>query len=258
MKAMILAAGLGTRLQPLTLTRPKALLEVQGIPLLGLVIGRLAQHGFTEIVVNAYHLADQIVAFLDEYQKQSGHARLTVAVSRETKLLDTGGGVQNAGWFFDDGQPFLVHNVDVLTDLDLNRLMEAHRTSKALATLAVRERKTTRYFLFDPENRLCGWRSLQSHETRMARTVDGPVTPLSFMGIQVLSPIIFKRLAAAPPFSLVEAYLQLAAAGESITAFRADDARWMDLGRKEQLDLAPALFGRAFFESLKKNDVTSF
>jgi NDP-sugar pyrophosphorylase family protein len=256
MKAMILAAGLGSRLQPLTLNRPKALLEVQGVPLLALVLARLTQHGFTDIVVNAYHLADQIVAFLDDYQKQSGHARLTLAVSRETRLLDTGGGVQNAAWFFDDGQPFLVHNVDVLTDLDLNRLMEAHRTSKALATLAVRERKTTRYFLFDKEDRLCGWQSLESNETRMARTVNGMPTPLGFMGIQVLSPEIFNKLTAASPFSLVEAYLQLAAAGESISAFRADAARWMDLGRKEQLELAPALFGQAFFETLKKNDVT--
>ena len=168
MKAMILAAGLGTRLQPLTLNRPKALLEVEGVPLLGLVLARLSQQGFTDIVVNAHHFADQIVAFLDEYQKRSTHAKLTLAVSRETRLLDTGGGVQNVAWFFDDEQPFLVHNVDVLTDLNLKGLMEAHRSSKALATLAVRERKTTRYFLFDQEDRLCGWQSLKSNETRMA------------------------------------------------------------------------------------------
>lgn len=100
MKAMILAAGLGTRLQPLTLDRPKALLEVEGVPLLGLVLARLSQHGFTNIVVNAHHFADQIVAFLDEFQKRSTNRRLTLAVSRETRLLDTGGGVQNAAWFF--------------------------------------------------------------------------------------------------------------------------------------------------------------
>jgi NDP-sugar pyrophosphorylase family protein len=250
MKAMILAAGLGTRLQPLTLNRPKALLEVEGVPLLGLVLARLSQHGFTDIVVNTYHLADQIMAFLEEYQKESVHGRLTLAVSKETRLLDTGGGVQNAAWFFDDEQPFLVHNVDVLTDLDLNRLMEAHRSSKALATLAVQERKTTRYFLFDEVDRLCGWQSLESNETRMARTVNGTPTPLGFMGIQVLSPKIFEKLTTTPPFSLVEAYLQLAAVGESIAAFRADDSRWMDLGRKEQIEQASALFGRAFFENL--------
>jgi NDP-sugar pyrophosphorylase family protein len=252
MKAMILAAGLGTRLQALTQTRPKALVEVHGIPLLGWVITRLAQHGFTEIVVNAYHLADQIVAFLNEYQKQPGHAGLSFAVSRESHLLDTGGGVQNAAWFLDDGHPFLVHNVDVLTDLDLNRLMEAHRNSGAIATLAVQERESSRQFLFDDQQRLCGWQSLQTEQTRIARPTNGQLTPLSFMGIQVMSPDIFKRYTVEPPFSLVDAYLQLTAAGETITAYRADKARWLDLGRKENVDRALELLGAPFFESLKR------
>ena len=154
MKAMILAAGLGTRLQPLTRTRPKALVELQGIPLLAWVIGRLVRHGFNEIVVNAFHLADQIVAFLDEYQRQPSHGGLSLAVSRETHLLGTGGGVQKAAWFLDDGSPFLVHNVDVLTDLDLNLLVAAHRDSGSIATLAVQERKSSRQFLFDDHQTL--------------------------------------------------------------------------------------------------------
>lgn len=252
MKAMILAAGLGTRLQALTQNRPKALVEVHGIPLLAWVIARLVQHGFTEIVINAFHLADQIVGFLNEYQREPGHAGVSLAVSRESHLLGTGGGVQNAAWFFDNGQPFLVHNVDVLTDLDLNRLMEAHRSSGAIATLAVQERKSSRQLLFDDQQRLCGWQSLQTQQTRMARPTNGLVTPLSFMGIQVMSPNIFKRYTAQPPFSLVEAYLQLAADGETITTFRADKARWVDLGKKENLDRAVELFGAPFFETLKK------
>jgi len=252
MKAMILAAGLGTRLQPLTQTRPKALMEIQGIPLLAWVIARLVQHGFTEIVVNAHHLADQIATFLDEYQRQPGHDGLRLAVSRETQLLDTGGGVQNAAWFLDHGQPFLVHNVDVLTDLDLNRLMEAHRNSGALATLAVQQRQSSRQFLFDEHQRLCGWQSLQSGETRVARPTNGQVMPMSFMGIQAMSPEVFKRYTAQPPFSLVQAYLQLTAAGETINAFRADKARWLDLGKKEHLAEALDLFGSAFFETLKR------
>jgi NDP-sugar pyrophosphorylase family protein len=252
MKAMILAAGLGTRLQPLTQTRPKALVEIAGMPMLAWVIGRLAQHGFTEIVVNAYHLADQIAAFLDEYQRQPGNAGVSLAVSKETDLLGTGGGVQKAAWFLDDGHPFLVHNVDVLTDLDLNCLMEAHRDSGAIATLAVQERKSSRQFLFDDRLHLCGWQSIQSGQTRMARPTGGPMTPLSFTGIQVMSPDIFRRYSAEPPFSLVEAYLQLAAAGETITAFRADNTRWLDLGSQENLDRAIELFGAAFFEGLKR------
>jgi NDP-sugar pyrophosphorylase family protein len=249
MKAMILAAGLGTRLRPLTQTRPKALVEIAGCPLLAWVIARLSRHGFIEIVVNAYHLADQIVAFLDEYRKN--HVGISLAVSKEIDLLGTGGGVQNAAWFFDDGHPFLVHNVDVLTDLDLSLLMETHRTSGAIATLAVQERKSSRQLLFDDDQQLCGWRSNQSGQTRMARTTEGPTRPLSFTGIQVMSPEIFKRHQAQPPFSLVDTYLKLAAAGESVKAFRADDARWLDLGSQYNLDQAVDLFGTKFFEALK-------
>ena len=252
MRAMILAAGLGTRLWPLTQTRPKALAEIAGLPLLAWVIGRLSQHGFTGIVVNAYHLADQIVAFLDEYQRQPGHADVSLAVSRETDLLGTGGGVQNAAWFLDKGHPFLVHNVDVLSDLDLNSLMQAHRESGAIATLAVQERKSSRLFLFDEHQQLCGWQSHQSGQTKLARTTHGPMTPLSFTGIQVISPDVFKRYSAKPPFSLVEMYLQLAAAGETVTAFRADNARWLDLGSQDHLDRAVKLFGTTFFEGLKR------
>jgi len=251
MKAMILAAGLGTRLRPLTETRPKALVEIAGVPLLAWVIGRLSQQGFTEIVVNAYHLADQIEAFAEEYQRQPSHAGMSLAVSKESHLLGTGGGVQNAAWFLSDGDPFLVHNVDVLTDLDLTCLMEAHRGSGALATLAVQERKSSRQFLFDDRQHLCGWQSAQTGQTRMARPIAGPATSLSFTGIQVMSPDVFKRYRAEPPFSLVDTYLQLAAAGETITAFRADEARWLDLGSQENLDRALELFGEAFFEVLK-------
>jgi NDP-sugar pyrophosphorylase family protein len=251
MRAMILAAGMGTRLRPLTETRPEALVEIAGLPLLEWVIGRLSQHGFTEIVVNACHLADQIVAFLDEYQRQPGHAGVSLAVSRETDLLGTGGGVQNAAWFLDKGNPFLVHNVDVLSNLDLNSLMQAHRDSGSIATLAVQERKSSRQFLFDDHQQLCGWQSYRSGQTKIARTTGEPMTPLSFTGIQVMSPHIFKRYSAKPPFSLVEMYLQLAAAGETVTAFRVDNARWLDLGSREHLDRATNLFGATFFEGLK-------
>ncbi|MFN8006445.1 MAG: sugar phosphate nucleotidyltransferase [Terriglobia bacterium] len=247
MKAMILAAGLGTRLHPLTLSRPKAMLEVQGVPLLALVLGRLVQQGFTEIIVNAHHFADQIISFLDEYRRHSTPPQITIQVSKEALLLDTGGGVQNAAWFFDDGKPFLVHNVDVLTDLNLVQLMNAHQSAEALVTLAVRERKTTRYFLFDRGNRLCGWQSTDPSETRLACPGVGPLLPLAFMGIQVVSPLIFEKLNLTAPFSLVEAYLQLASNGESLLAFRADDARWMDLGRKDHLERAPSVFGESFF-----------
>lgn len=253
MKAMILAAGRGTRLGPLGRQRPKALVEVQGIPLLAGVLSRLARQGFREIIVNTHHLADQVADFLADYRRRHRLAGLTLAISREEQLLDTGGGVQRAGWFFDDGEPFLVHNVDVLSDLRLGRLLQAHLDSGALATLAVRRRKSSRHLLFDSGGRLCGWRSLATGQERLARSPDGPLIPLSFMGIQVISPALLDRLALSPPFSLVDAYLQAASRGQPVLAYRADEARWADLGSRERFKRAEELFEPAFFASLRKD-----
>ena len=252
MKAMILAAGRGTRLGPLGRHRPKALVEIQGIPLLAAVISRLARQGFREIIVNTHHLADQVSEFLTDYRRRHRSAGLTLAVSREEQLLDTGGGVQRAGWFFDDGKPFLVHNVDVLSDLHLGRLLQAHLDSGALATLAVHQRKSSRRLLFDSGGSLCGWKSLHTGQERMARSPAGPLTPLSFMGIQVISPALQDSLTLSPPFSLVDAYLEAAGQGQPIRAHRADEAKWADLGSPERLKQAEALFQPAFFASLRE------
>ena len=252
MKAMILAAGRGTRLGPLGRQKPKALVEIRGIPLLSGVISRLAQQGFREIIVNTHHLADQVDDFLTGYRRRHRPSGLTLAISREEQLLDTGGGVQRAGWFFDDGQPFLVHNVDVLTDLHLGRLLQAHLDSGAQATLAVRQRKSSRLLLFDTRQRLCGWQSLATGQERMARSPDGPLTPLSFMGIQMISPALLSGLTLSPPFSLVDAYLQAASRGTPIRAYRADEARWADLGSRERFEQAEELFEPDFFAALKR------
>ena len=252
MKAMILAAGRGTRLGPLGRQRPKALVEIQGIPLLAGVISRLAQQGFREIIVNTHHLADQVAEFLTGYRRRHRPAGLTLAVSREETLLDTGGGVQRAGWFFDDGEPFLVYNVDVLSDLHLGRLLQAHLDSGATATLAVHRRQSSRRLLFDSRGILCGWQSLATGQERMARSPDGPLTPLSFMGIQVISPALLDRLTLSPPFSLVDAYLEAAGQGLTVRAHRSDEARWADLGSRERLKQAEELFAPAFFASLRK------
>ncbi|MCY3758143.1 MAG: NTP transferase domain-containing protein [Acidobacteria bacterium] len=252
MKAMILAAGRGTRLGPLGRQRPKALVEIQGIPLLAGVISRLAQQGFREIIVNTHHLADQVADFLAGYRWSHRLAGLTLVVSREQNLLDTGGGVHRAGWFFDDGKPFLVHNVDVLSDLHLGGLAQAHLDSGALATLAVHQRQSSRRLLFDSRDSLCGWQSLATGQERMARSPDGPLTPLSFMGIQVISPALLDSLALSPPFSLVDAYLEAASRGLPVRAHRSDEARWADLGSRERLKQAEELFDPAFFADLRK------
>ncbi len=251
MKAMILAAGLGTRLRPATDDRPKALVEVAGRPMADWVIRRLARHGFTDIIINAHHFAEQIEA----YAAGHDHAGVSLTVSVEEEILGTGGGVRKASWFFGD-EPFLVHNVDVLTDLDLSGLMKAHRAdghgaSDARVTVAVKRRKSSRHLLLDGEENLCGWRSDITEETRMVRPPRGAVSSVPFMGVYAMSPVACERMPQAGPFSIIDFFLDLAGDGECVRAFRADAARWADLGSMERIDAAEALFGRNWFEGLR-------
>lgn len=236
---MILAAGLGTRLRPLTETTPKALIPVNGVPLLEIVIRRLESYGFQEIIINVHYLAEQISAFLRE-KRNFG---LDIRISHETdQLLETGGGLKRAAWFFDDKQPFLVHNVDILSDVDLRQLYDAHCRSAALATLAVSNRRSARAFLFNRELRLCGWQNTATGERRITRpTPAADLTPLAFSGIHVIEPAMFAFMPEQSVFSLTELYIRLAAA-QQIGAFRHDGARWLDVGSKEHLAQAGALF----------------
>src|SRR5208282_885825 len=160
MKAMILAAGLGTRLRPLTDNRPKALVEVAGYTLLEITLRRLREFGVRKVIVNVHHFADMVV----EYLKKNDNFGMRIEISREEVLLDTGGGLKKAAWFFqedssDSGEPFVVHNVDVLSTIDLDCMVKFHRRHQALATLAVQERETSRHLMFDEQNQLCGRRS---------------------------------------------------------------------------------------------------
>lgn len=226
MKAMILAAGRGTRLRPLTDTRPKALAEVDGRRLLEHVLRRLVEAGVSEVIINLHHLGKQIPPFLEQHDC-FGMGR--VAYSEEPVLLGTGGGLKQAGWFFDDRQPFLIHNVDVLSDIDLGALWRAHRDSGALASLAVMARPTSRPLCFDADGRLCG------AGEQLVRAPRGAVTALGFAGVHAVSPAIFDRLTETGTFSLTDAYLRLAGAGELIRAHRVDGAKWRDCGRPEDL-----------------------
>ncbi|KAA6460911.1 nucleotidyltransferase family protein [Acidobacteria bacterium AB60] len=233
MKAMVLAAGLGTRLRSLTNDRPKALVELNGRTLLEITLARLRAAGVTDVIVNTHHFADRVADFL-----RSRDFGLRVALSYEPVLLDTGGGLKNAAWFFDDGQPFLLHNTDVLTDIDLSAMLRAHREQNALAILATQNRSTSRPLLFDPNAELCG-RIVAGGQREMVRAVENP-DPRAFNGIHVLSPRIFDLLTEEGVFSIIPAYLRLAAAGESIRAFAADAFYWRDLGRPEHLEQAAA------------------
>jgi len=235
MKAMVLAAGLGTRLRPLTDHRPKALVELGGRTLLEITLTRLRDFGIREVMVNVHHFADMVVGYL----KAHDNFGMRVEVSREDALLDTGGGLKKAGWFFlEDGgsgdEPFVLHNVDVLSNIDLSRMVELHKQKSALATLAVQDRKTSRYLLFDSELKLCGRRAGLDGNPEMVRAVDS-FQAFAFSGVHVISRRLLSMLTEDGAFSIVASYLRLAAQGERIRAFRADEYYWRDLGKPENL-----------------------
>jgi NDP-sugar pyrophosphorylase family protein len=232
MKAMILAAGVGRRLRPLTDTIPKALLDVGGAPMIERVIRRLTAAGVTELVVNLFHLGDRIVEFL----ASKANFGLRIEFTREAELLDTGGGLKNAAWFFDDGRPFFLHNVDVLSDIDLEGLLRFHRQVGALATLAVQRRSGSRQLLFDRSGRLCGRESSEGVE--WARLPVPDVERLAFTGIHVIDPGIFSKMTETGVFPITQTYLRLAGREERIVAQRADGRYWQDIGSPEKLEAA--------------------
>jgi NDP-sugar pyrophosphorylase family protein len=234
MRAMILAAGLGTRLRPLTDDRPKALVEVAGRTLLEITLRRLASYGIREVIVNVHHFAGMVV----DYLKKNNSFGMRIEISREEVLLDTGGGLKKAAWFFlEEGhadEPFLLHNVDVLSTIDFRRMAEFHKQNQALATLAVQDRKTSRYLLFDEQNQLCGRRAGRDQEPEIVR-LSKQTQALAFSGVHVISPRLLPLMAEDGVFSIINSYLRLARQGEKILAFRADEFYWRDLGRPENV-----------------------
>ena len=236
MKAMILAAGLGTRLRPLTDDRPKALVEIKGRTLLEITLARLNEFGIREVIVNVHHFADMVVEYLEAKQNFG----MRIEVSREDVLLDTGGGLKQAAWFFlEDGrdEPFLLHNVDVLSTIDFASMVQFHNVNQALVTLAVQDRKSSRYLLFDEQGLLCGRRFEREDRTELIRPVQ-PLQALAFSGIHVISPRLLRMMTEAGAFSIIDAYLRLAASGEKLVGYRADPYYWRDLGTIESLQQA--------------------
>jgi len=223
MKAMILAAGLGTRLRPLTLDRPKALVEIGGQTLLEITLRRLASFGIREVIVNVHHFADMVTGYL----KKHDNFGMRVEISREDALLDTGGGLKKAGWFFqNDRQPFILHNVDVISSIDLGRMVQFHQDKQALATLAVQNRRTSRYLLFDRQGL---FRARQEGE------IPAGMSALAFSGLHVISPRFLGLIPENGAFSIIDCYSRLAAEGERILGFPADEYYWRDLGRPENI-----------------------
>jgi len=230
MKAMIFAAGLGTRLRPFTNDKPKALVPVAGMPLLEYTIRRLRTAGVRELVVNVHHFADKVEAFLN----RKHHFGLNIHISDEREqLLNTGGGLKAAAHWLQDS-PFLLLNTDIVSNIDLLALHRAHLRSGALATLATRDRDTSRYLLFDASGQLCGWKNLKTGARKKVRASD-VLQPRAFSGIQVVSPAIFAYMSAEESvFSIIDTYLR-AAASERILSYPHDTDIWLDVGKPDQL-----------------------
>lgn len=233
---MIFAAGLGTRLRPLTNDRPKAMVEVNGRTLLEMNIRKLVQFGFTDIVVNVHHFADMVIDFLES---NDFGANILISDERD-ELLETGGGLQKAVQLL-EGDDFLVHNVDILTDLDLNALYNFHKRHNALATLATRQRSTSRYLLFDENHVLHGWTNVKAGVVRQKRATESDLFFRAFSGIHVISPEIFSLFTRKGKFSIIDTYLDCAKT-HLIQEFPHDDDNWLDVGKHESLREAERFF----------------
>ena len=229
---MIFAAGRGTRLHPLTETKPKALVEINGKPMLQIAIEYLLSYGVDELIINVHHFADQVIAFLE--RMKSFNIRIEISDERDL-LLDTGGGLKKAAWFFDD-QPFVLYNVDILTNLNLNHLFRYHAAHQGIATLVVRGRESSRYLLFDEQNRLIGWEKVSTNE-KIIKTKASFETRRAFSGIHIIDPRILKYLPEESKFSIIDAYLKIA--GEQfIYGFVEHESYWFDIGNMEKLQKA--------------------
>ena len=230
---MIFAAGLGTRLKPLTDHMPKALVPVAGKPMLEHVIGKLKSAGFDEIVINVHHFADQIIDFLKE--KDNFGIRIWISDESE-ELLDTGGGIKKAAPYFDE--PFLVHNADILSNIDLKAMYNYHLTSSNDATLLVSPRKTVRYLLFDEGNRLQGWVNKDTLQTKPEGFAYHPEVQkeYAFGGIHVISPTLFKYMGDGwtGKFSIMDFYLRTCHEAQ-LGGYVKEDLQLIDIGKPDTL-----------------------
>jgi N-acetyl-alpha-D-muramate 1-phosphate uridylyltransferase len=238
MKAMILAAGLGTRLKPWTDHHPKALAIVNNKSLLQRNIEYLQQHGITDVVINVHHFANQIQ---DAIVQNNGWGS-TIHISDETnEVLETGGGLVKAKHFLKDKEHFVLLNVDMLTDLDLSAMMQKHLSTQAMATLAITDRYSSRAFLFNHQNRLCGWRNNQTNEQKIGVQTSEQLVPFAFSGIHIINSGIFNHITQTGKFGMVEVYLNLCKQC-TINGYNHSGGKLLDVGKPESISVAEQLF----------------
>lgn len=239
MKALLFAAGLGTRLKQHTENKPKALVMLAGKPLLQHAIEHLKKFGITDVTINVFHFADQVISFVHE----NNSFGIQIHFSDERpQLLDTGGGLKKAGDLLKGSEPILIYNVDVISNLDLNVLLDYHLRQKALATLVVRSRQTSRYLMFDPNLLLAGWRNFRNEESIISRPdAFTNAQPFAFSGIHIIQPELIDLITEEGKFPIMDLYLRLAKQNP-IKAFVDESEIWMDLGKPEQLLAAKKIF----------------
>ncbi|NIA29851.1 MAG: NTP transferase domain-containing protein [Actinobacteria bacterium] len=232
MKAIILAAGFGTRLLPLTKEVPKALIRLAGKPLLEILLKKMLTSGFDEIAVNVHHHADKIQSYLDDFM-QNHKAR--IYVSYEPEVLDTGGGIKKMIPLLGMDEPILVHNVDIISNIDLHELFEKHKRLNPDVTLVVQQRKTDRYLLFDESMQFCGRGQPDLQGKNLICLPKENVKFLAFCGIQVINPKIFINYERRK-FSSIDLYIDYSKEGGSIIGAQYDDFYWRDIGKLEELN----------------------
>ena len=237
MKAMILAAGLGTRLKPWTDHHPKALAVVNDKSLLQRNIEYLQQFGIKDVIVNVHHFADQIIKTINVNNGWGS----TVTISDETnEVLETGGGLKKAAWYFKEEKDFVLMNVDILTDLNLSAIIQQHQNSAAIATLAVSERTTSRYFLFNNSNELCGWKNVTTGEEKIVKE-SLELQQKAFSGLHIISTSLFDHLAQTGKFSMVDVYLDVAK-DHFVQCFDHSESQFIDVGKPESIEKAERMF----------------
>ena len=235
---MILAAGLGTRLKPFTDHHPKALAVVNDKTILQRNIEYLASFGIKDIIINVHHFAEQVIFFVE---KNNGFGSNISFSDERDEVLETGGGIKKAARFFEkQNEPFVVMNVDVLTDMNLDAMISLHQTKSPMATLAVSSRQTSRYFLFDESNLLCGWKNVKTREQKISRKSSKYIEK-AFSGIHVISPEIFSLIKSEGKFSMVDVYLELAKT-QAIQAFDHTGSKFIDVGKPESILQAAQIF----------------
>ena len=236
-KAMIFSAGLGTRFKPWTDSHPKALALVNGKSLLQRNIEYLQKYNITDVVINVHHFADQLI---DEVLRNKGWGSNIMFSDEKKELLETGGGLLNARPLLEGSKPFVTINADILTDLNINDLLHYHQDKRALISFGITDRKTSRYFLFDDDNRLCGWRNVNSGEEIIAIEKPG-LHHAAYSCVVVFEPSIFDLVPQRGKFSLVETYLSLAP-DHMIAGYDHSGGKLVDVGKPESVEIAEKIF----------------